>query len=117
MSGIKALMQQLGPTVCTYILSTYVIRGCDTTSRLHDIGKEEALNKFITSNDFREQATVFDTPSASTTDASVCLYNKKPVKRLDSLRHNRFCKKWLLALLIYNHLPPTSAAAKYHNIR
>jgi hypothetical protein len=124
--NIKALKQQLGPSVCTHILFMHAIIGCDTTSRLYGIGKGAALNKFITSYDFREQATVFGTPSASTADvvaagenALVCLYNGKPGEGLNSLRHNRFCEKVATSTshVQPQSLPPTSAAAKYHSLR
>ncbi|WAR00036.1 hypothetical protein MAR_024408 [Mya arenaria] len=83
--NIKVLKQQLDARVCIHILFMHATSGCDTTSRLYGIGKDAALKKFITSYYFREQATVFGTPSASTTDvevagqnALVCLYNEKP---------------------------------------
>ena len=124
--NINVLKQQLGPRVCTHILFMHAILGCDTTSRLYGIGKGAALKKFITNYDFREQATVFGTPSASTTDvvaagenALVCLYNGKPGEGLNSLRYDRFCEKVATSTshVQPQSLPPTSAAAKYHSLR
>ncbi|KAJ8398451.1 hypothetical protein AAFF_G00427060 [Aldrovandia affinis] len=124
--NIKAVNQQLGPSVCTHILFIHAIAGCDTTSRLYGIGKGAPLKKFTTSSEFREQATVFDTQSASTAEvvsagenALLCLYNGKPGEGLDSLRHKRFCEKVATSTshVQPQSLPPTSAAAKYHSLR
>ncbi|KAJ8398943.1 hypothetical protein AAFF_G00416100 [Aldrovandia affinis] len=124
--NIKAVKQQLGPSVCTHILFIHAIAGCDTTSRLYGIGKGAPLKKFTTSSEFREQATVFDTQSASTAEvvsagenALLCLYNGKPGEGLDSLRHKRFCEKVATSTshVQPQSLPPTSAAAKYHSLR
>ncbi|KAJ8377274.1 hypothetical protein AAFF_G00261830 [Aldrovandia affinis] len=123
--NIKAVKQQLGPSVCTHILFIHAIAGCDTTSRLYGIGKGAPLKKFTTSSEFHEQATVFDTQSASTAEvvsagenALLCLYNGKPGEGLDSLRHNRFCEKVATSTshVQPQSLPPTSAAAKYHSL-
>ncbi|KAJ8417704.1 hypothetical protein AAFF_G00225470 [Aldrovandia affinis] len=124
--NIKAVKQQLGPSMCTHILFIHAIAGCDTTSRLYGIGKGAPLKKFTTSSEFREQATVFDTQSASTAEvvsagenALLCLYNGKPGEGLDSLRHKRFCEKVATSTshVQPQSLPPTSAAAKYHSLR
>lgn len=90
--NMKKVKEQLGEDVCSNILFIHAILGCDTTSRLHGIGKGVALKKFINSPYFREQAKVFDIDS--TTDAIatagenalVCLYNGKPGDSLDALR-------------------------------
>ena len=63
--NIKATKHALGTEICRHILFLHAILGCDTTSRLHGIGKGSALKKFKTGNALHEQATVFDTPSAS----------------------------------------------------
>ena len=102
------------------------ILGCDTTSRVHGIGKGAALKKFSNSDYFREQAKVLDTPSASTADvvkagenALVCLYNGILGEELNLLRYKRFCEKVAISSshIEAKSLPPTSAAAKYHSLR
>ena len=82
---IKTSKRHLGPSLCTHILFIHAILGYNTTSRLYGICKGTALKKFRTSDDVREQATLFESPSASTTDivvtgerAVVGLYNGKP---------------------------------------
>lgn len=124
--NIKAVKQHLGPAVCSHILFMHAILGCDTTSSVYGIGKGVALKKFTISSDFREQAMVFDTHSASTTDvveagekALVCLYNGKLGEGLNSLRYKRFCEKVATSTshVLPMSLPPTSAAAKFHSLR
>ena len=99
---------------------------CDTTSHLYGIGKGVALKQFHTNSNFREQAKVFDTDSASIKDvvkagenALMCLYKGNHREDLNSLRYKRFCEK---AATSTSHvqpqsLPPTSSAAKYHSLR
>jgi len=125
--NIKALKQQLGPSVCNHILFIHAVAECDTTSRLYGIGKAATLKKRITINDFREQATVFDKQSASTVEivsagekALVWLCNGKSGDGLDSLRYKRFCEKVATSTshaVKPESLPPTSAGAKYHSLR
>ncbi|WAR30265.1 hypothetical protein MAR_032807 [Mya arenaria] len=64
----QVLKQYLCRSACTHILFMHAILECDTTSRLYGIGKEAALNKVITSYYFREEVTVFGTPSALKAD-------------------------------------------------
>ena len=123
---IKAVKKQLGHEISTHILFLHAVLGCDTTSRLHGIGKGNSLKKFRSSEHFREQAKVFDAQSASTEDviaageqALVSMYNGKPGGKLDILRYKRFCEKVATntSHVKPQTLPPTSAAAKYHSLR
>lgn len=124
--NIKATKQLLGPDICKHILFLHAILGCDTTSRLHGIGKGTSLKKFKESDIFREQAEVFYAHSASTDDvaeagerAMVILYNGKCTDTLDMLRYHRFCEKVASSSSYIQPqvLPPTSVAAKYHSLR
>ena len=120
------MKQRLGPDTCQHILFLYAVLGCDTTSRLHGIGKGASLKKYQTNNSFREQATVLHSRSASTHDvtraeerALVIIYNGRSTDTLDSLRHQRFREK-VASSATHVHpqtLPPTSGAAKYHSMR
>ena len=60
---MKKVTEQLGDDVCHDLLFLHAILGCDTTSRVHGIGKAAALNKYANSLHFREQAEVFNSPS------------------------------------------------------
>ena len=61
---IKAVKQRLGPDMCQHILFLHAVLGCDTTSRLHGIGKGASFKKYQTNNSFREQAMVLHLRSA-----------------------------------------------------
>ena len=63
--NIKRTKTSLGANVCANILFVHAILGCDTTSRIHGIGKGVALTKIRTDALFREQANVFNHPGAS----------------------------------------------------
>ena len=43
--SIRATKQKLGQDICSNILFIHAILGCDTTSRLYGIGKEQVQNK------------------------------------------------------------------------
>ena len=99
--SIKATCKQmLGPDICSHIFFIHALLGCDTTSRLYEIGKGDSLKRFRASHTFCEQAKVFDTHSASIHDvvdagekALVIIYNGKSTDTLDSLQYQRFCEK------------------------
>ena len=124
--NIQAVKQQLGPEICNHILFLHAILGYDTTSRLHGIGKGNALRKFRESSRFGELAKVFDSELASKEDISaageevlIISYNGKFERSLDLLRYKRYCD---IIVSSTSHvqpqtLPPTSAAAKYHSYR
>ena len=64
--NIKATKEGLGTDICNNILFLHVVLGCDTTSRLHGIGKgASSLKKFKSNKTFQEAAKVFDTYPAS----------------------------------------------------
>ena len=101
--------------------------GCDTTSRLHGIGKGVALKKLATDPLFYEQAEASNRPAATKEElvlagekALLCPYNSKsPDENLDSLRYTRFCQKVapVTSSVQPESLPPTSVAAAYHSQR
>jgi hypothetical protein len=125
---IKKTKSALGPSVCKNILFLHAILGCDTTSRLHGIGKGMALKKYDKDQSFRDQASIFDHPACTATredivlageKALLSLYNGATEKSLDALRYSRFCQKVATAssCLQPESLPRTSAAATYHSLR
>jgi len=81
-------------------LFVHAILGCDTTSRLHGIGKGAALKKIQSNAHFLEQAKIFSHQAAKKEDvvragekALLYLYNGMPEESLDSLRYSRYCQK------------------------
>ena len=98
---IKVTQSELGAYICNNILFIHAILGCDTTSRLYGLGKGLSLKRFTSSALFRDKAEQFckkDTTVDDVIDAGeaalVCMYHIRP-----------------------QTLPPTSAAARYHNVR
>ena len=68
--NIKVTKQSLGPDICQHIFFLYAVLGCDTTYRLHRIGKGASLKKFQASHSFRQHAKVLLTHSASKHDVT-----------------------------------------------
>ena len=105
--------------VCHDLLFLHAILGCDTTSRVHGIGKAAALKKYANSLNFREQAKVFNSPSTvddivvAGENALVSLYGGKPGEKLYCMRYQRYCEKVTTnsSQIQPQNLPPTSAAA------
>ena len=101
--------------------------GCDTTSRIHRIGKTVALKKIIKENlEFIQYAQVFNNPMASTIEVTtagekglLCLYKAGSADTLGSYRYKRFCEK-VSANTVHvqlKNIPPTTAAMSYHSMR
>ena len=97
--GTSRLQKNYWAQTYKHILFLHVL-GCDTTTRIHEIGKGASLKKFKESAIFREQAEVFFADSASTSNvaeawekAIVTLYNGKSRDTLDTLRYRRFWGK------------------------
>jgi len=96
--------------VCKNLLFLHAILGCDTTSRLHGIGKALALKilKQIPCR-FLQKAEIFDRPAGTVTTkediivagekALLSLYSDGSYERLivDSLRYTRLCQKVAIA--------------------
>lgn len=123
---IKDLKVQLHPAVCQHILFIHCFLGCDTTSRLHGIGKGAALKKIQTNAKFKAAAEKFDENDASSAEiatageqAFLIIYNAKASDTLNSLRYKKFVEKVSCSSshVAPQQLPPTSAAAKFHSFR
>jgi hypothetical protein len=103
--NIAAARRHLGSTVCSSILFSHAILGCDTTSRLYGIGKNKAVDKVKSDTFFARQAEVFLTPKAKREDvitagnhALVSLYNGDKDENLDDIRVRRFYERPRAAL-------------------
>ena len=78
--NIKKVQQEWGSDVCRNILYIHAILGCDTTYRIHEIGKGAALKMFVSCPYFQEQGKAFAIHSTQTAVAAtgesalVCLY-------------------------------------------
>lgn len=123
---IKKAKRTLGSDVCSLILFIHAVLGCDTTSRVHGLGKGISLKKAKSSAEFRKLASVFNRHDAGKEEIVVAgekallqLYNADSSSTLDALRYSKFCQKVASgkASLQPENLPPTSSAAKFHSQR
>ena len=78
----------------------HAILGCDTTFRVHGIGKGIALKKVKSNAQFRELASVFNRENAlkdeivaAGENALLQLHNAGFSESLDSLCYSRFCQR------------------------
>ena len=122
---IHKLKEKLGQETCHLILFAHAILGCDSTSRIHSVGKG-ALKKLMTDADFRTSAAVFMLKSASKEevrvageDALLMMYGSSKGGILNELYREVFKKKITTASTFFHpeQLPPTSDAAKFHSYR
>lgn len=125
--NIQTTRAALGNAVCENILFIHAILGCDTTSRLHGLGKSLSLTR-IKNDVFYKQAQVFMKPEMTAESiiaageiAVVLLYNAAALEgeTIDELRYKRFCEKATSSTTsVQPHvLPPTSAALRNHSLR
>jgi len=100
--------------------------GCDTTSRVLDLGKGLALKNLQSNPYFGIEAEAYhkinNTKEAimvAGNNALVLLYGGKPSDTLDGLRLVKFCQKVgsTTTPVQPQSLPPTSAAAYHHYLR
>ena len=96
MLGTKEVKKQLEPKIIKNIHFLYCILGCDTTSRLHGIGKRLPIKKPRESQEFEKVSEVFLKDDVLPNEiiengekALLILYNSKGVNSLNVLRHQR----------------------------
>jgi 5'-3' exonuclease len=125
---ISKTQSTLGIDGCRQLLFIHAITGCDTTSRLHGIGKPAALKKIVNDIYLKSQGVVFLQENASKEDiikageeALVNLYGGAPLEGLDILRWRKFTTKTMSVkrhvVVQVQSLPPTSNAAMFHSMR
>ena len=104
----------------------HAILGCDTTSRLHGLGKGLSLIRIISSALFRYKADQFCKKDATVDDVIdageavlVCRYSGKEGDNIDGMRYAKCCDKVATneVHIRPQTLPPTSSAARYHSMR
>ena len=125
---IKVTQSELGADICNNIMFIHAILGCDIPhpDYNYDLGKGLSRKRFTSSELFRDKAEQFCKKDATVDDvidageaALVCPYNGKEGDTLDGLRYAKFCDKVATnkVHIRTQTLPPTSAAARYHNMR
>ena len=116
----------LGSEVSNNILQIHAILGCDTTSRVHGIGKGASLKRFQNDPVFRSCLKTFSLPASSHEDiakagesAILMLYGDQANANLNDVRYNTFCKKLSTCkkAVVPENLPPTSDALRFHSYR
>ena len=117
--------QQLNTEVTENILFGHALMGCDTTSRLHGLGKGRILRKLQNSKDHRNIGEIFNEGGKEQDEviragekALLLLYSNKIEETLDGLQLKKFLDKVSIksSQVEPNFLPPTSSAAKYHSL-
>ena len=123
---INSMKDKLGADICESLPFLHALLGCDTTSRLHGIGKGLALKKFKNNEAFRKMSETFMTPNKTQEEvykagetALLIVYNAKGETSLNSFRHNKFLDKvsTKMTQVDPSSLPPTSSSAKFHSLR
>ena len=108
------------------ILVIHAFSGCDTTSRIHSVGKPAVLEKYRKSNQFQKLTTIFSDPSANKGDIidageqlmlSISGASKKE-KTMDEKRLVDYYKKLRgKSAVKFESLGPTSDATAKHSER
>ena len=63
MQDIKVIKQVLGNEICQSLLFLYAFTGCDTPSRIFEIGKQSALQKLVKGDVILQRCSkIFSTP-------------------------------------------------------
>ena len=111
---IQQSKELLGIDVCDNIF-IHAILGCETTSRLYELGKGLAPKKFKSNVLFCQQAGVFNSSwpvvkndrGMAGEKALMCLYGGASDEGLNALRYKRFCEKVARSSLhhTWNHKP------------
>lgn len=123
---VHEMKKRLGQEVCGLILFAHAFLGCDSTSRVHNIGKGLTLKKVIEDESFRASAKVFMKKAATKIevkeageDALLIIYGGKKGGNLNELRKQLFERKLVTATAFVHpeQLPPTSNSAAFHSYR
>ena len=96
---IKNVKAKLGSLMCSHILFLHAMLGCDTTSRLYNIGKSTILKKFKAETILHQSAEIFNNPNSTAEEiesagqmALVNIYNGKSNESLNTLCYRRYCE-------------------------
>ena len=127
---IKLLKERLGVEMCRHILFAHAITGCDTTSRIHGIGKPTVMKLLSTDLIFRRSQKSFSTAKIVSIVILLPLQEKQQSKMLygesgdcniDKLRLKKFkikaSSKSHITQIEPSSLPPTKAACVQHSLR
>ena len=123
---IQKTQHVLGQNLLKVLPVIYALTGCDTTSRIFDIGKAAAMKKVSENSYIHDECSVFIQENAepqhiieSGEKILVALYGGSSVERIDTLRYRKWASKIMSNTfnVQVNTLPPTPDAAKNHSLR
>ena len=122
--NIGEICSQLGEECCKCFPFMHALCGCDTTSRLNNIGKGVVLKKqsalFECAAPFLSDKSTHEEIREAGERALIHVYNSgSDCESLDELRKKKFQGKVIKSLksVEVKDLPPTSDAARYHSFR
>ena len=110
---------------CGYMALVHALLGCDTTSRIQNIGKRLAFLKLLFDLSFKNNADTFYKTDVSSNDVInagekllLMIFGGKE-ESLNELRFSKFCQKVATSTGVVNpeSLCPTSNAAGLHSLR
>ena len=117
---------KLDAAICDNILTLHSITGCDTTSRIHSIGKGTVLQRFIADKQLKKLVTKFNEDGLdievvkNVGEQLLCrIMGATNEKTLDELRLNKYYRKIAdcKVALTPEALGPTSDAGRLHMLR
>ena len=122
---INKSKRALGTDICDNILALHAITGCDTTSRIHSIGKGTVIQKFIKDDDFNKLVKEFNKDNndrdfvMAVGEQILLKVLNGATKTLNDLRLSRYNKKLAesTVALLPEMLGPTSDAGMLHMLR
>ena len=123
---IKAMKEILKVEICDRLLFVHAITGCDTTSRIFGIGKNQSSKKMHGDPILCTSADTFSAPNqshhvieSSGKIAMLAIYIGRKTDDLSNLRCSVLCRKAISSktYVTPERLPPTESATKYHSMR
>ena len=125
--NIKVLKQVLGKAVCNDLLFLHAFTGCDSVSRVFEIGKKSRFQRIINrektmkdcSKAFSRPKQTQDVVETNGSKAMIALFNGDQKDSLASIRYNMLCKKVARAKMFVTpeRFPPTASACRFHSLR
>ena len=124
---ISEMKQVLGSDLCSQLLFIHAFTGCDTTSRIYNVGKKSAFQKLANGElTIQTCANAFLLPNQTKnviedlgSKVMAVMFGGKSTDSLASLRYNLFSKRIISAksFVTPERLPPTESSTKYHCLR
>ena len=124
--NIRLLQRSMEKDVVNSMLFLHAFTGCDSTSRIHSVGKKKIFHKILEDAHFRCQALSFTRDGLTQNsveelgrNAMLAIFDGKTNETLTACRHRHFVAKVTSASSFVKpeRLPPTESATKFHSLR